>query len=213
MNDFSGRFYDMWLRSSGGTAPDPLVWRTLEARYNEPHRHYHNLGHLRQCLGELDQAGKHIAEANATEMAIWFHDVIYNYAAKDNEERSADTFRDFAKGVFTDAFIDRVYDFILATKHVGAALDEGTALVVDIDLSGFGLPWDAYLADCNALRREAPNVTDERYYAGKLRFLDELLSWNSLFQTDYFRDRLEETARDNIRRYSAQLRSQGFGVA
>ena len=79
--------------------------------------------------------------------------------------------------------------------------------MVDIDLSGFGLPWDGYYADSMALREEAPDISDEQYYSGKLRFLDALVSWEAIFQTEYFRQRLEERARENIARFTADLRS------
>ena len=210
MADFSQRFSQLWSRCAGGKPVDPAIWNTIATRYGESHRHYHDLGHLQQCLRELDAAGDTIAERDATEMAIWFHDIIYVYAAKDNEERSADTFRNYANGGMNDGFVDRVYDFILATKHTGSAPDQGTAYLVDIDLSGFGLPWEGYLADSDALRLEAPDVPDEKYYAGKLRFLEGLLEWPSLFQTDYFRDRLEAQAKRNITRYTTQLREQGY---
>jgi predicted metal-dependent HD superfamily phosphohydrolase len=211
MSELSARFSALWQRCSDGELPAPVIWETIERRYREPHRHYHNLGHLEHCLTELDLAGEKIEEADATEMAIWFHDIIYEYAAKDNEELSAETFREHSAGALEPRFADRVYDFILATKHIGTAPDEATAYLVDIDLSGFGLPWEGYLADSNALREEAPNVSEEQYYAGKLRFLDGLLSWSNIFQTRYFNERLEATARANISRYTDQLRSQGFG--
>ena len=143
-------------------------------------------------------------------MAIWFHDVIYRYGAKDNETLSAQAFRDLAGPHMPAGFIDRVGEFIIATQHTGCARDSGEAFMVDIDLSGFGLPWEGYLADSNALREEAPDIGDSQYYAGKLRFLDGLLGWKSLYQTDYFRDRLEQKARENIKRYTADLRARGF---
>jgi len=205
------RFYDTWERCTDGASDPAPIWRIVQHRYSEPHRYYHTLGHIAQCLGELDSAREHIDEFDATELAIWFHDVIYVYGAKDNEDLSAAAFREHAKGHVAPETVDRVDELIIATKHTGKAQDEGVAYMVDIDLSGFGLPWDGYLADSDALRLEAPNVSDENYYSGKLRFLDGLQSWDSLFQTDHFRDRLEATAQANITRYSQQLREQGFG--
>lgn len=212
MNDkqLAERFCELWLRHAGPKAQPEPVWDLLARHYREPHRFYHNLDHIVHCLGELDAARAQLEEFDATEMAIWFHDVIYHYGAKDNETLSAHTFRDLAEPAMPAPFINRVCEFIIATQHTGSARDTGAAFVVDTDLSGFGLPWEGYLADSDALRLEAPNVTDEQYYAGKLRFLDGLLGWKSLFQTDYFRDRLESRARANIQRYSADLRARGF---
>jgi predicted metal-dependent HD superfamily phosphohydrolase len=205
----SERFCNLWQASAGTNAES--VWQKLQQHYQEPHRYYHTLGHLVHCLGELDVAKDHVAEFRASEMAIWFHDIIYHYGARDNEIFSAAFFRDAAGSTMSAHFVDRVCEFIVATQHTGAAQDAAVALVVDIDLSGFGLPWDDYLADSEALRKEAESVGDERYYQGKLRFLGELQKWPSLYQSSFFRNRLEMTAQSNIARYTDDLRKQGFG--
>jgi predicted metal-dependent HD superfamily phosphohydrolase len=205
----SERFYTLWQACEGA---DPnRVWEALSQHYQEPHRFYHTLAHLAQCLKELDNAKDHIEEFRATEMAIWFHDIIYQYGARDNEALSAEYFRTVAAPTMPANFVDRVCEFIVATQHTGAAQDEAVAFVVDIDLSGFGLPWEGYMADSDALRLEAGSIGDEQYYQGKMRFLSELQKWPSLFQSPFFRDRLEERAHSNIVRYTADLRAQGFG--
>ncbi|CAA0090535.1 Uncharacterised protein [Halioglobus japonicus] len=203
------RFGDLWRACSGQNTDS--VWQKLQSHYQEPHRHYHTLDHIDHCLGELDIAGDHVAEFSATEMAIWFHDVIYHYGAKDNELLSVTYFRDMAGSAMPADFVERVSEFIIATQHTGPAADPAIAYVVDIDLSGFGLPWDDYLADSTALRYEAEGVSDEQYYNGKLRFLTELQRWSSLYQSPFFRDRLEANAQSNIARYTNELREQGFG--
>lgn len=108
-------------------------------------------------------------------------------------------------------FVERVCAFIVATQHTGKADDIGIAFMVNIDLSGFGLPWEDYLADSDTLREEAPATSDEHDYQGKLRYLSELQRWPSLFQTEHFRDCLETTAQANIARYSDSLREKGLG--
>lgn len=203
------RFCAQW-RACAGTNADQ-VWRRLHAHYQEPHRHYHTLAHIAHCLGQLDLARDHVAELSATEMAIWFHDIIYHYGARDNEILSVAYFRGLADATMSPRFIDRVSEFIIATQHAGAASDSAVAFVVDIDLSGFGLPWENYLADSAALRCEADGVGDEQYYQGKLRFLSELQRWPSLYQSPFFQQRLEAIAQSNIARYTADLRRQGFG--
>ncbi len=203
------RFCTLWQHCAGVDAAQ--VWQGLRRHYQEPHRHYHTLAHLRHCLRELDLAGDRITERSATEMAIWFHDSVYRYGARDNEILSAAYFRQVAADTMPAEFIARVSEFILATQHTSAARDTSVAYVVDIDLSGFGLPWDTYLADSIALRHEASGVSDTQYYPEKLQFLDKLRRWPSLFQTAYFRHRLEFGAQLNIARYSTELQRQGFG--
>jgi predicted metal-dependent HD superfamily phosphohydrolase len=204
------RFCDLWQACGGANAGQ--VWQKLQQHYQEPHRYYHTLGHLSHCLGELDSAKDQVTEFRATEMALWFHDIIYHYGARDNEILSAAFFRNVAGATMPAQFIDRVCEFIIATQHTGAAGDAAIAFVVDIDLSGFGLPWEGYLADSNALRQEAGSVGDAQYYQGKLRFLSELQQWSSLYQSPFFRNRLEATAQSNIARYTDDLREQGFGA-
>lgn len=205
----AARFRALW-QACGGADCD-RVWEGLQLHYRQPHRHYHTLGHVAHCLRELDNAGALIEAPRAVEVAIWFHDVIYHYGAQDNEIRSAAYFRQFAAPAMPAPFVERVCQLVLATQHAAPAPDRATAFVVDIDLSGFGLPWTGYLADSAALRREAQGVSDARYYRGKLLFLGELQRRPSLFQTPFFRERLEAAAQRNIARFAAQLRAQGFG--
>lgn len=205
----SKRFGDLWQACAGTNTEQ--VWQKLHQHYTEPHRYYHTLGHLAHCLTQLDVAKDAIAEFDATEMALWFHDIIYHYGGRDNEILSAAFFRNVAGSTMPAHFIDRVCEFIIATQHAGAAKDAAIAFVVDIDLSGFGLPWEDYLADSNALRKEADSVSDAHYYQGKLRFLSELQQWSSLYQSPFFRNRLESSAQSNIARYTDDLRKQGFG--
>ena len=205
------RFCDLWQNCAGTHADQ--VWQKLRSHYQEPHRHYHTLEHIDHCLGQLDLARDHVTEFSATEIAIWFHDIIYHYGARDNEILSVAYFQDVAGPTMAEHFIDRVSEFIIATQHSGAANDAAIAYVVDIDLSGFGLPWEGYLADSTALRYEAEDVGDEQYYQGKLRFLSELQRWPSLYQSPFFKDHLEANAQSNIARYTIDLRKQGFGEA
>src|SRR5205823_640248 len=59
----------------------------LVAAYTAPDRHYHDIGHIISCLRELDGVRRLARNPVALELAIWFHDVIYDGRQQDNEER------------------------------------------------------------------------------------------------------------------------------
>ena len=61
------------------------VWPNLSRHYAEPHRHYHTLTHIFRCLRQLDAAKSLIEAPDAVEIAVWFHDVVHDPEACDNE--------------------------------------------------------------------------------------------------------------------------------
>lgn len=65
------------------------VYADLVARYTKPHRAYHTPAHIEHCLEELKQVRHLVANPDAVEMALWYHDAIYDTRAKDNKEKSA----------------------------------------------------------------------------------------------------------------------------
>ena len=56
----------------------------------EPHRHYHTLEHLRECFGRFADIRKLAQHPEEVEIALWYHDAIYDVKKSDNEERSAE---------------------------------------------------------------------------------------------------------------------------
>jgi hypothetical protein len=66
--------------------PDNLVER-VSARYAEPHRRYHTWAHVLACFDARDCITR--AALPEVDLALLFHDAIYDPLAKDNEARSA----------------------------------------------------------------------------------------------------------------------------
>src|SRR5262245_33859408 len=112
--------WDATWRALGGKPATDLFDQVL-ARYDEPQRHYHTARHLDECFAQLDGA-RGLAERPAeVELALWFHDAIYEPKKTDNEALSAIWARTAAitAGLDRDA-ADRVEVLILCTRHEAA---------------------------------------------------------------------------------------------
>ena len=62
-------------------------FQALAAAYQAPSRHYHTLQHVDNLLKRLDATV--LQDAPVVELAVWFHDAVYNAFKSDNEARSA----------------------------------------------------------------------------------------------------------------------------
>ena len=202
------RFESLWSRCIGDGSE--AVFDELEVLYGEPNRHYHSAGHIGHCLRQFDLAADRMDEPDAVEMALWFHDAVYDTPGTENELRSAELFAARAAGRGSERFRSDVHRFIMATTHLDsspATLDE--SFVVDIDLSGFGLPWEEFLSDSRAVRAERMYIPDAEFYPRQKKFLESLVARPALYATVFFRERLEVRARRNIERLCARLEAEG----
>jgi predicted metal-dependent HD superfamily phosphohydrolase len=206
------RFVALWNRCAvdGDAAKAASVYADLARRYAEPHRRYHTFAHINHCLGQLDLASGLMDNGDAVEMGLWFHDVIYNPRASDNELKSAQLFTGFANPSMDGAFSRSVYDLIMVTAHPEDPKCRDEEFMVDIDLSSFALPWQEFKRDSAAVRSEYAYLPDDRFFAGQIRFLRELLARPTFFFTAFFRDRYEASARKNITRHIDQLQARGY---
>jgi len=195
------RFTALWRRCllPGASSDARAIWSLLVQHYSEPHRFYHDREHLAHCLDELDLAATLVAHPDQVEMAIWFHDVINEPGANDNEQRSADFFRGLGGTLFDTEFANAVTDLILVTTHREAPSIPDQCFICDIDLASFGCPWECFLRDSSAVKAEFSG-TEEEYYRGKEAFLRAMLDRSRIFLTDFFNRRYEQQARENIGR-------------
>lgn len=198
------RWLDLWKRiDAKGNAK--RAYANLAARYNEPHRAYHTLSHIEHCLNEFEYV-RHLAkEPNTVEMALWFHDVIYNPKAKDNEEKSAEFGLRTAKVGLTARLSEKVAHLILATKHEEPPTDPDAQLIVDIDLSALGLPETVFDENTRKIRKEYAWVPEDAFVAGRSAILKSFLERPHIYSTPFFRKKYELRARRNIERYLARV--------
>jgi len=193
------RFAGVWRRChTGPGVRDPgMLHAEIAAHYAEPGRHYHTLEHIDECLARLDDVADLVEDADAIEIAIWFHDVICASGVRDNEARSARFYLQRSEGA-TPAFRRAVCRMILASRHVRPMLRADSGYMVDIDLAGFGRPWAEFRSTTDLIRAESPHRSDGEFAAGLAPFLRSLVARPRMFATDWFRERCEAAARRNV---------------
>ena len=182
------------------------VFVDLYTRYTAADRHYHDIHHIDHCLQLFDTVSALASQPDAIELAIWFHDAIYDSHKSDNEASSA-SLADSALmrlGV-PHATRQTVCDLILGTQHNAPPADPDAALLVDIDLSILGQPapiFDAYEA---GVRFEYAWVTESAFRAGRSKILQSFLDRPRIYTTDHFSAAFESAARQNLKRSIANL--------
>lgn len=184
------------IRRLGGT-PISRVSERLLAAWDEPARRYHNREHLVECLRELDRCA---AATNLVELALWYHDAVYDPRATDNEERSAALLIHHACELgIVPGVAHAAAALVRATTHGGATCaDPEVTLVQDIDLSILGRDRLRFMEYDEAIRDEYAHVAPAAFRAGRGRLLRSLLARPKLFVHDEIRARYEASARENV---------------
>jgi len=210
----AARFEALWCRCAA-SPPSPrgaAVYADLHGLYTAPYRRFHNLDHIADCVHCVDEVAPLLQDPDAVELALWFHDAVYDIGTTTNERRSAEMFLAHSSGA-SFGFRHRVCSLIMATRHAHRVHGNDRSFVVDIDLSGFGAPWDVLMANGARLREESSAISDAQYHAGQVFFLSRLQRRPQFFATDYFRDRYETVARENLRRILDELTLKGYAAA
>ncbi len=203
------RWIDLWNRIGAKGDPVPR-FHNLVARYGEPGRHHHGLGHIESGLDLLDAHPALARDRDAVEFAWWLHDAFYDPSREDNEELSAGlAVLTTIEADLPESFSHTVADLILATRHRGEVItDPDTRLLVDIDLSILGQPesvFDEY--ERNIWKEYEETVPVDTFRTERARILREFLERPFLFETSFFRTRYEAQARRNVTKSLALLES------
>jgi predicted metal-dependent HD superfamily phosphohydrolase len=184
-------------------------------RYQEPHRRYHTLRHVDDCLRRFEWI-RHLAESpDAVELALWFHDAVYAQCtpdmqcSPDNERDSAEFY--LVRSIGASATFRRsVCRLILITRHLAAAHGVDRGFVVDIDLGGFALPWEDFRRQGRLVRAECAWQTEAEHAVALAGFLRRLLARPRFYTTDWFHEHFEQAARANIARLLDEWRREGY---
>lgn len=181
----------------------PPFDRIVEA-YSQPHRYYHTLEHVAEMLKLAGRLAKYAANPADVFLAVWYHDAVYDPAAKDNEEQSA---------VFAVEELEKlsipsahVAELIRVTDHKSEPRDADAAILLDADLAILGaseVRYNRYAAD---VRKEYAFVPEAAYREGRAKVLESFLARPRLYHTPALFADGEAAARENLAREVAVLR-------
>lgn len=190
-----------------GAAGDGLALRDrLLAAWAEPQRKYHTLQHLGECLSLFDRCRQLAEQPAEVEMALWFHDAVYDVRGKDNEARSAAWAQAEVHAAGVDAAaIARIVGHIMATCHAALPVGVDQQLLVDIDLSILGAPRPRFLEYEEQVRAEYAWVPGFLFRRKRREILKEFLARRPIFGTPLIRDGIEGRARENLAHSIAAL--------
>lgn len=190
-------FEALWrrLRLSG----DASAWhaKLLEC-YAEPQRAYHTLQHLEECLQCFDEARKSglIMRPDLIEMALWFHDAVYDPKGSDNEELSAQM---AVEALGKSEMSREVARLILLTKSHQPGDGADDAWIIDIDLAIFAQPMERVLEYERQIRAEYAWVPEDLYVEKRREILAGFLKRPQIYLTSWARELFEAPARDSLR--------------
>ena len=177
---------------------DVSLYEALIKAYREKHRRYHTLQHLEECFARFDEIADLAAHPADVELAIWFHDAIYDPRRSDNERRSADW-------AASSTGNTNVRSLVLATRHEAVPQGQDEQVLVDVDLWILGAPerrFDEYETQVREEYRWVPGLI---YRRKRREILQSLAARPAIYSTARFRERYEAPARANLARALARL--------
>lgn len=189
-----------------GFAPNLDTYNELITHYEQPHRSYHNTHHLMAVLRHLREVNHLADDVNALELALWFHDAIYRVFSSSNELDSANWAKRFLiQNHAEPEFVNRVHSLVMATLHSSKPEGNDASLIVDIDLAILGCKSDLYDQFETWIRQEYKWIPGFIYRRNRRALLNSFLSRARIFNHDYFYERYESQARENLQKAIEKL--------
>ena len=202
------RFTGMWNRVGADGTPDKEYERLLTA-YLESHRVYHSLPHVVNGLNEISEA-RHLMNNPDSVMFAWFyHDYMFTNDSRENEIKSAKAAYNVCKEARLDeTFAQSVNNFVLATEIDNYFINsKDDCYIKDVDLSVFGKSAEEFDAYDEGIREEYRTVDAKTFREKRTSILENFLRMPNIYYTDFFRQKYEEKARENLKRAITRLSS------
>jgi predicted metal-dependent HD superfamily phosphohydrolase len=204
MSDHLLRWSDAWT-ALGARCDEALVADLLQ-RYAEPHRKYHTLQHLDECFANFALLRDSAVHAEEIEIALWFHDAVYDTARDDNERLSAQwAKRSALEAGAGHAVAHRLHELVMVTRHDALATTHDEQILVDVDLSILGAASERFDEYEQQVREEYAWVPAPAFRERRRAILEAFLARDRIYGTEQFAALLEERARDNLLRSIERL--------
>ena len=199
-------FENLIAKYSNNEKLKPDYWKEIEKNYSQKSRKYHNLLHLENMILELENVKEEISDYDVMLFSVFYHDIIYKVTSKDNEEKSAEIAKiRLEKLNISNERTIKIYNQILVTKSHKKSNDSDTNFLLDADLAILGKEWNVYENYVHQIRKEYSIYPDFLYNPGRKKVLIHFLEFAEIFKTDYFNDKYEKIARENIQREISML--------
>ncbi|XP_023223308.1 uncharacterized protein LOC111624632 [Centruroides sculpturatus] len=194
-------------------------WTIIQNKYTEDCRKYHNITHIHKMFQHFDSYQQFISSPKAVAYAIFFHDLEYDPKAGDNEEKSAERFKQFSKEATISEnsdLIAEVTELILLTKthiteeHKSSDIfgKEDKHFFLDFDVSILGSENKEYDIYAENIRQEYSFLPVTTYNSLRAKVLKSFLQIPNIFSTQQFREMYEDQAKRNIQREIKLLESR-----
>jgi predicted metal-dependent HD superfamily phosphohydrolase len=198
--------WDALWRKLGIQAVSQNGFEELVRAYSAPDRFYHNLVHVQDCLSVFDRTKSLAFHPEEVELAIWFHDAVYDAKRSDNEHKSAEWAAAVIKQAGLHGNIDeRVSNSILATRHNQKVTDRDAQLMVDVDLSILGKEPNFFWQYEENIRKEYAWVPESLFRVKRVKVLRGFLESQYIYYHEKYRDMFEAQARANLQQAIARL--------
>ncbi|TDS17104.1 putative metal-dependent HD superfamily phosphohydrolase [Maribacter caenipelagi] len=176
-----------------------VLWAEIEKNYSSKKRHYHTLQHLDNLHSQLTIVKREIKNWETILFTLYYHDIIYSSTKSNNEEKSAELAEKRMKKIsVSNEIIEQCKKQILATKSHSKSIDSDTNYFIDADLSVLGQSWETYSLYFKNVRKEYGIYPTFMYNSGRKKVLNHFLSMDRIFKTDFFYNKFETQAKQNL---------------
>lgn len=186
-------------------------WNSVLCHYMMPGRYYHDWRHIVEMLNMFNEV-RHLSDnPTAIELAILFHDAVYNTTSKFNERESANLASRMLQYLLHNhhGFITSIWYLIMKTRHDPKSPPQTNdeKLLVDLDIAILGATADRFDEYEAGIRKEYEHVEPAVFAEKRAEILQGFLDRGRIYYTDYFHEKLGARAEENLKRSIAKLQA------